>query len=294
MADYVVEPPGGRLDSYLARRIADISRSAIQSMIREGLVRVNGAVTKKAAHELRSGDTIHVAAIEPEPPAEAIRPIELEIVFESSDYMVVNKPAGVVVHPSPGHERGTLAEAAIAHAPELHGLGESGREGVVHRLDKDTSGLIVFAKNIDTLSSLQRQFKDREVKKTYLALVDDAPPSRRGRVEAPIARDPKHRQQFAVQEGGRSAITEFQISDRYKGHTLVEVQPITGRTHQIRIHMSFLKCPIVGDRVYGRKHPSLAVSRQMLHAWKLGLPDSGNYEVEPPADFSEAIRQASG
>ena len=294
MTEYAVEPPGGRLDAYLANLIVDISRTSIQAMIRNGSVRVNGVVVVKPAFELHVGDAVEVSVEEAKPTTGSSLPIPLDVVFENADYMVINKPAGVVVHPAPGHDSGTLVDAAVARVPEIKGLGESGREGLVHRLDKDTSGLIVMAKNEATLLDLQHQFMAREITKTYLAVVDGAPPSRMGRVEAPIARDPRQRQRFSVQEGGRPAITEFAIRERYDRHALVEAKPVTGRTHQIRIHMSFLECPIVGDKVYGRTTASLDVARQMLHAWKLKLPDRGKYEVEVPEDFSDALRQAAG
>ncbi|MFV1857776.1 MAG: RluA family pseudouridine synthase [Anaerolineales bacterium] len=292
-ADFVVEPPGGRLDAYLADRIADRSRTSLQAMIRNGQVQVNGRSVAKPAFELHSGDTIQVSRPGVEPPVDDYPPLALDIVHETTDYMVVNKPAGIVVHPSPGHESGTLAQAAIAHAPELGDLGEAGRGGLVHRLDKDTSGLILFAKNEATLTLLQEQFKTRKIKKTYLALVDGSPPSDEGRVEASIARDPRNRQRFAILESGRPAVTDFRIKERFDRHALLEAFPISGRTHQIRIHMKFLGCPVVGDQVYGHKKRSLDVDRQQLHAWKLRLPDRDEFEAPIPADLADAIRQAS-
>ena len=293
MADFVVEPPGGRLDAYLTRRIAHQSRTTIQSMIRSGQVRVNGQVVAKPAFELKSGDAIQVSQPQTEPSFDLPMVAALDILHETKDYMVVNKPAGIVVHPSPGHEGGTLAQAAVAHAPELRGLGEAGREGLVHRLDKDTSGLILFAKNQETMELLQQQFKAREIEKNYLALVDGGPPSDRGRVEAAIARDPRNRQRFAVQENGRPAVTEFRTREHFDQHALLEAVPITGRTHQIRIHMKFLGCPVVGDKVYGHKKRSLDVERQQLHAWKLRLPNGEQFEAPIPADLADAIRRAS-
>jgi len=292
-ADFVVEAPGGRLDTYLADRIADQSRNAIQAMIRNGQVRVNDKVAAKPAFELHVGDTVRLSQIDDEPFLVVDEAVELDILHEAADYMVLNKPPGIVVHPSPGHEGGTLTQAVIEYAPELHGVGEPGREGLVHRLDKGTSGLIVFAKNEEFLELLQQQFKSRLIEKQYLALVDESPPSSRGRVEAAIARDPKHRQRFSVQEGGRAAETEFYIRERFKRHTLLELHPITGRTHQVRIHMQFLECPVVGDRVYGRRYPSLDVERQMLHAWKITLPGHGDFKAPIPEDLDHAILQAS-
>lgn len=293
MAEFVVESPGGRLDTYLATKVPE-SRNAVQALIRNSQIMVNGKIVTKPAYEVHAGDTIQVSR--PDPVLAVGEPgiVTLEIVHESGDYIVINKPAGTVVHPSPGHDSGTLAQAVLAHAPELKSVGETGREGLVHRLDKDTSGLILFAKNQATLERLQQQFKSREVEKTYLAIVDGHPPSTKGRVEAPIARDPSNRQRFSIQDGGREAVTEFRTAKRYRANSLLEAFPLTGRTHQIRIHMKFLECPIVGDRVYGHKNLSLDVERQMLHAWKLRLPDGEEFMAPIPQDFEEAIRQAVG
>ena len=293
VADFVVEVPGGRLDTYLTNRIGDQSRSTIQAMIRNGKVRVNDKVAAKPAFELHAGDTVSISQRNAERVLVEVEAVELDILHETADYMVLNKPPGVVVHPAPGHESGTLTQAVIKYAPELQGVGEPGREGLVHRLDKDTSGLIVFAKHDEFLELLQRQFKSRVIEKRYLALVDDSPPSSRGRVEAAIARDPKHRQRFSVQESGRAAETEFYVRERFKRHTLLELHPITGRTHQVRIHMQFLECPVVGDRIYGRRYPSLDVERQMLHAWKMAIPGLGDFEAPIPEDLEDAMLQAS-
>jgi 23S rRNA pseudouridine1911/1915/1917 synthase len=291
-ADFVVETPGGRLDAYLAARIKDRSRNSVQIMIRNQQVRVNGEVVAKPAFELQSGDTIQLSQVDEKTIRVEFEVVELDILHETEDYIVINKSHGIVVHPSPGHESGTLAQAAIDYAPELHGVGDPGREGLVHRLDKDTSGLIIFAKNEATLKLLQQQFKSREIEKTYLALADGAPPSDKGRVEAPIGRDPEHRQRFGIQDGGRQAITEFRTRERFKHHTLLEVHPITGRTHQ-RIHLKFLDCPVVGDKVYGMRNPSLDVKRQMLHAWKMKLPGHEEFEAPIPEDLSAAIQMAT-
>lgn len=291
--EFEVEASGGRLDAFLADQVADQSRNKLQSMIRNGQVQVNGTVVTKPAFGLAKGDRIHVSLHDRDPALYTSEPPELDIIYEGNDYLVLNKPPGIVVHPSHGHESGTLAQGVMAYAPELKGLGETGREGLVHRLDKDTSGLILFAKNEKSLGLFQRQFKAREVKKTYLALVDGTPPSSKGRIEASIGRDPRNRQRFAILEReGRPAITEFKVREQFKRHTLLEAQPITGRTHQIRIHLKFLGCTVVGDRVYGRKKSTLEVKRQMLHAWKLKLPDGEEFEAPVPDDFAEAINLA--
>jgi 23S rRNA pseudouridine1911/1915/1917 synthase len=209
-----------------------------------------------------------VITLEIEPEA-----IPLDIIFENQDLMAVNKPAGMVVHPSPGHSHRTLVQAALAHAPEIEGVGGVRRPGVVHRLDKDTSGIILLAKNDHAHRHLQRQFQQRSVEKTYLALLDGHPPTPSGRVEAAIGRDPAHRQRMAVTTAGRGreAISEYRILERFPRHSWVEVTPLTGRQHQIRLHMAFLGCPVVGDRVYGYKQPSVPLERHFLHASRLVL-----------------------
>jgi 23S rRNA pseudouridine1911/1915/1917 synthase len=185
----------------------------------------------------------------------------------------VNKPAGMVVHPAAGHASGTLVNAALGYDPEIEGIGGEGRPGVVHRLDKDTSGLILLAKNERAHRWLQDQFRLRKVDKTYLALVDGKPPTPSGRVEAHIGRDPKNRKRMAVVSAskGREAISEYKTLENFKNHTLLEFHPHTGRTHQIRLHCTFLKCPIVGDEIYGRKNSTLPISRHFLHAIKLKI-----------------------
>jgi 23S rRNA pseudouridine1911/1915/1917 synthase len=219
----------------------------------------------------------------PEPSGLLPEAIPLEIVFENRDLIVVNKPAGMVVHPAAGHSAGTLVNAALAHAPEMEGIGGEQRPGVVHRLDKDTSGLILLAKNDRAHRFLQEQFRLRKVKKTYLALVDGHPPAPSGRVEAPIGRDQRSRKKMAVvsPQKGRQAISEYRTRETFAEHTLLEVSPETGRTHQIRLHMALIGCPVAGDRVYGRRHASLALDRHFLHAARLVVRLPG--EAQPRA-----------
>ncbi len=187
--------------------------------------------------------------------------------------IVVNKAAGMVVHPAAGNWTGTLVNAALGHAPGLQAIGGQERPGVVHRLDKGTSGLIVLAKNDGAHHWLQDQFRLRTVKKIYLALVDGTPPTASGRIEAPIGRDPAHRKQMAIvpADKGREAITEYRTLEAFSKHTFLEIHPLTGRTHQIRVHAAFLKCPVVGDRVYGFKNPSFPIDRNFLHASSLSI-----------------------
>jgi 23S rRNA pseudouridine1911/1915/1917 synthase len=258
---------------------------------------VAGERITKPGHVLRGGEPIEVQLPPPVASDHAPDPIPLDVIFESEEVLVVNKPAGMVVHPSPGHVRGTLVHAALARAPDLRGVGGELRPGVVHRLDKDTSGLILLAKSDAAHRSLQQAFRARAVEKTYLGLVDGAPPTARGRVAAPIGRDLRHRERMAiVAEGkGRQAETVFRTRERFPHHSLLEFQPITGRTHQVRVHAAFLGCPIIGDRLYGRRAPSLPVARQLLHAWRLKLILPGErsqrlLEAALPEDFEQALR----
>ncbi len=260
-----------RLDIYLTDKFPQHSRSRIQKWIAAGAVSINGRPVVKAGLMLEMNDIVQLDV--PEPVQTAILPeeISLEVVYEDRNLLVINKPAGMVVHPGAGHLTGTVVNAALAHAPEMEGIGGEGRPGIVHRLDKDTSGLLLLAKNDTTHRYLQDQFRDRLIHKTYLALVDGAPPTPEGIVQAAIARDPSHRKRMAVvPEGrGREAVSRYHILKSYPNHTYLEVNPQTGRTHQIRLHLSFLGCPIVGDTVYGHRHPSIQLGRHFLHAAKL-------------------------
>jgi 23S rRNA pseudouridine1911/1915/1917 synthase len=222
---------------------------------------------------LEPGEYVSVKVPAPEPAGLQAESIALDVIFEDDDVLIVNKPAGMVVHPGAGHQRGTLVNAAVAHDGAMMGVGGEERPGVVHRLDKDTSGLIALAKNDSSLHRLQEQFQARVVHKTYLALVDGRPPTASGRIQAPIGRDPAHRKQMSIlREGrGREAVTEYSTRELFDQHSLLELHPVTGRTHQIRIHCKFLGCPVVGDRIYGRKQPSIPMERHFLHAWKLEL-----------------------
>lgn len=287
-----------RLDKFLVEQIPEFSRSRLQSLIKEGRVTVNGVIASKSGQALDRNSHILVE-IPPVQPSELVaEDIELDIVFENDDLLVVNKPAGMVVHPSAGHHSGTLVHAALAHAGDIEGVGGVQRPGVVHRLDKDTSGLILLAKNDATHQWLQDQFASRQVQKIYLALVDGAPPTSRGRVEASIGRDPNNRKKMAVvpPTKGRAAVSEYSTVRKYPTHTFLEVHPITGRTHQIRVHLAFLECPVVGDRVYGRRHASLPLDRQFLHAAQLGIRLPGEealsaFEAPLPEDLLNILER---
>lgn len=262
-----------RLDRFLASRLTDISRSRIKALILGGLVTVDGEVPPKAGVLLNQGAQVEVT-IPPAAPSRIIpQPIPLDILYEDDNVLVINKPAGMVVHPAAGHASDTLVNAVLAHAPGIEGVGGEKRPGIVHRLDKDTSGVMILAKNDAAQHWLAAQFHDRQVEKRYLALVDGRPPTPEGRVEAPIGRDPRHRQRMAILPPGkgRMAISEYFTRRQFERHTLLEVRILTGRTHQIRLHMKMLGCPVAGDRIYGRKTPTLPLERQFLHAWRLAL-----------------------
>jgi 23S rRNA pseudouridine1911/1915/1917 synthase len=276
----------------------EYSRSFLQGLIQNGHVRVDGVRAAKNGTRLDAPQLVEVT-IPPNAPSELVpEAIDLDIVYEDKNLLVINKPAGMVVHPSAGHQQGTLIHAVLAHAPDIEGVGGVQRPGLVHRLDKGTSGLIVLAKNDATHQYLQEQFKDRKVKKTYLALVDRHPPTPTGRVEAAITRDPKNRQRMAVVPDGKGkmAISEYKTIETFSNHNLLEVTILTGRTHQIRLHLAFLDCPVVGDTTYGQKRLSLPVSRQMLHAYRLGISLPGSqavtiFEAPLPNDFEAALKE---
>jgi 23S rRNA pseudouridine1911/1915/1917 synthase len=262
-----------RLDKFLVGLLQEFSRSRIQGLISDGFVDVNGHAAKKAGQTLESGANVTVRIPPPAPTGLVAENIPLDIVFENEDLIVVNKAAGMVVHPAAGHFSGTLVNAVLGYEPDIEGIGGEERPGIVHRLDKETSGLILLAKNERAHRWLQDQFRLRKVDKTYLALVDGKPPTPSGRVEAYIGRDPSHRKQMAIvsESRGREAISEYKTVESFAKHTLLEFHPLTGRTHQIRLHCAFLGCPIVGDEIYGRKKPTVEINRHFLHAYRLKI-----------------------
>jgi len=269
---YAGEKPE-RLDKFLVGCLPEFSRARLQGLIADGFVLVNGQPAKKSGQVIDAGAQIEVHIPPPVPSGLVGENIPLDIIFENDELLIVNKPAGMVVHPAAGHDTGTLVHAVLGYDPDIEGIGGEERPGVVHRLDKETSGLIILAKNERALRWLQDQFRLREVEKTYIALVDGAPPTPSGRVEAPIGRDTTNRKKMAVQSAkkGREAVSEYITLESFKEHTLLEFHPHTGRTHQIRLHCAFLGCPIVGDMIYGRKNPTLKIGRHFLHAAKLKI-----------------------
>lgn len=269
-----------RLDKFLVAQLPEFSRSRIQGLISNALVEVNGHAAKKAGQTLESGFNVTVRIPPPMPTDLIAEDIPLDILFENDDLLVVNKPAGMVVHPAAGHASGTLVNAVMGYDAEIEGIGGEERPGLVHRLDKQTSGLILLAKNERAHRWLQDQFRLRKVEKTYLALVDGKPPTSVGRVEAHIGRDPSHRKKMAIvsESRGREAISEYKTLESFKDHTLLEFHPLTGRTHQIRLHCAFLGCPIVGDEIYGKKKSSIHIERHFLHAYRLKIVLPGEQE----------------
>ena len=283
---------GKRLDVALAEGASNLSRSQIQRLVSQGNVIVDGIVSSKSSTMIRGSETVTIRVPPPLPTtvvsAEAI---PLDIVYEDNDLIVVDKPSGMVVHPASGHRSGTLVNAVLAHDPKMTGVGGERRPGIVHRLDKDTSGLIVIAKNDFAHRFLQAQFKERTVEKSYLALVYGVPPSPKGRVETAIGRDKKFRKRMAVyhekSSRARFAITRYSTLECFQEFTLLEIKPITGRTHQIRVHMSYLGCPIVGDSLYGSRRTvkeSYGLERQFLHAARLqiAIPNGGSRDFTSP------------
>lgn len=287
-----------RLDKFLVTCLPEFSRARLQGLIADGFVSVNGILAKKSGQTLEPGSEIEVRIPPPVPSGLTGEDIPLDIIYENDDLIVVNKPAGMVVHPAAGHASGTLVNAVLGYDPDLEGIGGEERPGLVHRLDKETSGLIILAKNERAHNWLQDQFRLRTVEKTYLALVDGKPPTPAGRVEAAIGRDPKQRKKMAVRSPGkgREAVSEYKTLETFKAHTLLEFHPLTGRTHQIRLHCAFLGCPIVGDSIYGRRNPSVDIGRHFLHAYRLKIllpneKEPRTFEAELPDELKNALEE---
>lgn len=285
-----------RLDKTLVVQLPDLSRVRLQGLIKEGCVWVDDVLEYKSSRILEHQVEIKVRIPKTVTTDILAENIPLDILFENSDLLAINKPAGMVVHPAVGHGVGTLVNAVLGYAPDIEGIGGEERPGIVHRLDKDTSGIILVAKNERAHRWLQDQFRLRLVDKTYLALVDGFPPTSSGRVEAAIGRDPAHRKKMSVTSPGRGreAISEYRLVEKFKEHALLEFHPLTGRTHQIRLHCNMLGCPIVGDRVYGRKKPSIAIERHFLHAFRLkiilpGEVEAHIFDAQLPSDLQFAL-----
>ncbi len=262
-----------RIDKFLTDRLPEITRSQIKSLIESGKVILDGEIVGKAGAKLKPGQMVEIQI--PDGDQDGLIPerMPLDILYEDEQVIVLNKPAGMVVHPGAGNPTGTLVNALLAHFPPIRWVGEEDRPGVVHRLDKDTSGVLIFAKTNKAYQWLVGQFKSRDLEKTYLALVDGHPPTPTGRIDAPIIRDTRNRTQMAVglRGQGQPAVTEYFERQRFEAHSFLEVHPITGRTHQIRVHLNYIGVPVVGDTVYGRRRQSIEMDRNFLHAKSLGV-----------------------
>ncbi|MGA7730820.1 MAG: RluA family pseudouridine synthase [Chloroflexia bacterium] len=295
---------GDRLDRALAALLPGLSRSYAAQLIAGGHVNVNGAPATKPAHKLKAGDTLLVEIPAPQPSALQAENIPLTVVYEDADLLVVDKPTGMVVHPAPGHAGGTLVNALLSHVPGIElDMGDESRPGIVHRLDKDTSGLIVVAKRRPAHEALARQMASRTMLKEYLAVVLGHPHPPSGIIDAPIARDPRDRQRMAVVHGGRPARTRYTLERDLGRYSLLKVTLETGRTHQIRVHMASIGHPLLGDPTYGKRTlkdaAGMGLTRQFLHAHRLGftLPSSGmwrEFVSELPADLQTTLSKMEG
>ncbi|RJX29350.1 MAG: RluA family pseudouridine synthase [Dethiobacter sp.] len=291
---YTVETgeEGRRLDLFLTSRERSLSRSFLQKLCLGGNVYIDGERQFKTGYRVKEGQKVEVHIPPPVVMDAEPEDIPLEIVYEDSDLLVVNKPKGMVVHPAAGHYRGTLVNALLAHCKDLFAIGDRIRPGIVHRLDKDTSGLLVVAKNEMAFRNLASQLKDRKMKREYLAIAHGLPPLERGTIDASLGRDCRDRKKFAVRENGkgRRAVTHYKVLGKVGPFYLLSLRLETGRTHQIRVHLAHIGCPVVGDPLYGPKRSPYNRYGQFLHAGKLGFehPRSGKYlefTVEPGQDF---------
>jgi 23S rRNA pseudouridine1911/1915/1917 synthase len=298
------EDAGTRLDAFLTSRIEGWSRARLQRLIEDGDVLVNGRAAK-ASYKLRANDEIEAELTALPTTSFLPEDIPIDVVYEDDDLIVVNKTAGIVVHPGAGAKTGTLANALAFHFKNLSTAGGVARPGIVHRLDKDTSGLLVAAKTEQAHENLADQFRAREVFKSYVALVHGQVEKDRGEIDEPIARDPRHRTRMAIVRGGRSALSIYRVRERFDRFTLIDVELKTGRTHQIRVHLAWIKHPVVGDETYGsgrdntvadpkmRSHIA-KLGRQFLHAEKLGFshPRSGerlNFTLPLPTELQKLL-----
>ena len=290
--ELTAEESGQRLDKYLAGEMTNLSRSRIKELVQAGEVLVNGKKSK-VSYKVQKGDLIQVTVLPLEPLKLEAENIPLDIVYEDEDVIVVNKPQGMVVHPAAGHPSHTLVNALLYHTRDLADSPEGFRPGIVHRIDKDTSGLLMVAKNAAARESLEKQLAAKSNKRQYLAIVHGNFAEEEGTIDAPIGRNPKDRKQMAVVEKGKSAVTHFKVLEQYQGYSLVECQLETGRTHQIRVHMAYIVHPLAGDPLYGPRK-TLPGHGQFLHAKTLGFeqPSTGEwleFSVQPPEIFQQTV-----
>lgn len=283
-----------RLDKFLTTIFTDKSRSFFQNIIEEDLIKVNGNV-RKSNYKVKENDIVEIKfpdAVEGNIEAENI---PIDILYEDDDIIIVNKAQGMIVHPAPGVYSGTLVNALLYHCKDLSGINGVVRPGIVHRIDKDTSGILVIAKNDFAHMKLSEDFKKHSITREYIAITEGVIKSDNGTIDKPLARDPKERIKIAIVEGGRRAVTHYSVEKRFKNNTMVRCTLETGRTHQIRVHMASIGHPLVGDPVYGYKKQKYKVNGQMLHAAKLGFihPTKGIYmefTSEVPKDFAKILQ----
>ncbi|MBO0412185.1 RluA family pseudouridine synthase [Enterococcus hulanensis] len=292
--EIIIKDETGRIDKALNDRLADYSRSQIQQWIKEQCVSIDGKAVK-ANYKVSAGDKILIEIPAPEELDLVPENLDLEIVYEDEDVVVINKPQGMVVHPSAGHPNGTLVNGLLYQIKNLSTINDVVRPGIVHRIDKDTSGLLMVAKNDRAHESLAKQLKDKTSLRKYVALVHGEIPHEKGRIEAPIGRSKVNRKMQAVIEGGKPAVTHFEVLQRFEGYTLIELQLETGRTHQIRVHMQYIGYPVAGDPLYGPKK-TLKGNGQFLHAKLLGFehPTTGEmmvFEAPLPVIFKKTLKQ---
>ena len=292
--EFIVEKNNGRIDKYLTEQLETMSRSKVQLLIADGFVLVNDESTK-ANYKIEAGDKIVVFVPEPETVDIEAEDLPIEIIYEDEDIVVINKAQGMVVHPGAGHPKGTLVNAILFHIKDLSGINGEIRPGIVHRLDKDTSGIMIVAKNDEAHVNLSEQLQARSVKRKYHALVHGVLPHEHGTINAPIGRDPKDRQKFTVIRDGKEAISHFKVLERFKGFSLLEVSLETGRTHQIRVHLNYIEHPVAGDKIYGPRK-SLEGNGQFLHARMLEFkhPVTGetmSFEAELPELYVETMNR---
>ncbi len=287
---------GSRIDVFIATRLPHVSRTVARRLCDEGEVLLKG-VAARPSSRVGPGDPVSIRIPPPRPSGIAAEALPLRIVYEDGDLLVVDKPPGMPAHPSIGHESGTLVNAILHLRPDIAGVGGEQRPGIVHRLDKDTSGLVIVAKHDVAHRNLAAQLSARTVRKTYLALAEGTPQPAEALIDAPIARDDRHRKRMAVVPGGREARTRYRVVERFAGASLLELDIETGRTHQIRVHLAAIGHAVLGDSVYGTASP--LIGRQALHAWRLRFrsPSTGDeiaVEAEPPADFAAALTALRG
>ncbi|MEW6522682.1 MAG: RluA family pseudouridine synthase [Bacillota bacterium] len=287
------EHGGERLDVYLSQVMPDVTRSYAKKLIDEGRVRVADEMARPA-RRVRAGETVTVEVPPPRLAQAHPEQLPLDIVYEDADMVVVNKARGMVVHPAAGNYQGTLVNALLYHCPGLAAINDTIRPGIVHRLDKDTTGLMVVAKNQRAHQELAKQIKDRRALRKYLALVHGVPSPRRGEVDAPIGRHPVYRKKMAVVPGGKNSVTRYEVQEELGRFALVRAELVTGRTHQVRVHMAHLGHPVAADPVYGGRSGTLGLEGQALHACYLGLSHPGNgewleFDAPLPQDFQWAL-----